>query len=435
MGAPESAYLDGVLHVSAPKIGVAISARNRNQRTTDTVTAWLKRLPSNAVLVIVDDASEEPIVAPRDRRVTLIRQDYQRGIAMTKNRSIAALMDLGVDHLFIADNDVFPTTDDWWKPYVESPEPHLSYQWASGTTWREIYRDPQHFAVAFPRGVMLYMERRVIESVGGMDPAYGAHGGEHVEYSTRIHKSGLTRWEYADVAGSDRIWYSHDKETGNREGSTYSLVRRRLMCDANGRLWDKRRPQFIPYREGEGSQSYDLGPSLGPSYEDCLDHVLSVCTEGTGLEFGVGKGNSLRRICSEMFTYGFDSWDGLPEDWRPGFPKGMFACEPPQLVHTHLVKGLFSDTVPLFELDDLGHITLVHLDADLYSSTKAILDNLDHTKVFTPGTFVVFDEWHGFPGAGPDDHEQRAWREFADRTGLKWSVVGHGPEQWAVRIT
>jgi hypothetical protein len=38
-------------------------------------------------------------------------------------------------------------------------------------------------------------------------------------------------------------------------------------------------------------------------------------------------------------------------------------------------------------------------------------------------------------GAGPDVHEQRAWRVFADRTGIGWTVTGHGFQQWAVRIT
>ena len=43
--------------------------------------------------------------------------------------------------------------------------------------------------------------------------------------------------------------------------------------------------------------------------------------------------------------------------------------------------------------------------------------------------------WYGFHGAGPDVHEQRAWRVFADRTGIGWTVTGHGFQQWAVRIT
>ena len=39
------------------------------------------------------------------------------------------------------------------------------------------------------------------------------------------------------------------------------------------------------------------------------------------------------------------------------------------------------------------------------------------------------------PPRRPDVHEQRAWRVFADRTGIGWTVTGHGFQQWAVRIT
>lgn len=164
--------------------------------------------------------------------------------------------------------------------------------------------------------------------------------------------------------------------------------------------------------------------------EGTLDHVLLMRPHGAALEFGVGEGNSLRRIAAHMFAYGFDSFRGLPEKWRDGFDKGMFACPPPTIANTHLVVGQYADTVPLFELEPAGPIGLVHLDADLYSSTRTVLDHM--RPVFQPGTYVVFYEWHGYPGC--EAHEQRAWREFADRTGIGWTVIGRGPEQWAIRI-
>ena len=45
-----------------------------------------------------------------------------------------------------------------------------------------------------------------------------------------------------------------------------------------------------------------------------------------------------------------------------------------------------------------------------------------------PGTTASISPrwWHGFHGAAPDVHEQRAWRVFADRTGIGWTVTGHG---------
>src|SRR5690606_27633003 len=135
----------------------------------------------------------------------VVRHDYAKGIAMAKNRCITELMDLGCQHLFLADDDCWPTADNWWRPYVESPEPHLMFQWPKGRV--KVIRDLDgHQAYSFPRGVMLYAERRAIDTVGGMDTGYGAHGGEHVDWSQRIHDAKLTTFPFMDVKGSHQLW-------------------------------------------------------------------------------------------------------------------------------------------------------------------------------------------------------------------------------------
>lgn len=428
----------------APRLGIAISTRNRRDLLIATLAEWIKHTPAAVPIVVVDDASDEPIELRSHRaipfdthNVIVVRQEYRRGVAMTKNRCIAELMDLGVEHLFLADDDCHPVTGGWWKPYVDSPEPHLSWQWprlARGNhKWKIVHNDGEHFSIGFPRGVMLYAERRVIDQVGGMDPAYGLHGGEHVEWQQRIHDHGLTRWPFADICGSDKLWWSLDKEQGGTQGSTIDLPERQKLVGANGKLWGKQQPDHVPYREHAGTQDYQLGPKLGDAFESCLDHVLLMRPHGSALEFGVGQGNSLRRIAQRMFAYGFDSFAGLPEKWRDGFDKGMFACPPPTIANTHLVIGQYADTVPLFELDQAGPIGLVHLDCDLESSTRIVLQHIGPS--LKPGTYVVFDEWHGFPGASENAHEQKAWRDFASESGISWTVIGHGPEQLAIRIT
>ena len=47
--------------------------------------------------------------------------------------------------------------------------------------------------------------------------------------------------------------------------------------------------------------------------------------EGLFLEFGVASGSTLTAIVEKAppgMVHGFDSFQGLPEDWRPGFPAG-----------------------------------------------------------------------------------------------------------------
>lgn len=179
---------------------------------------------------------------------------------------------------------------------------------------------------------------------------------------------------------------------------------------------------------------FDLGPQMGHAYLDVLDHVLQLVPEdGYALEFGVASGRSLALIAQRLKVVGFDSFEGLPEDWRDGFPRGMFACKPPQIANASIVIGLFDETLPRWfnEGDDpLDELRLVHIDCDLYSSTATVLEHVGPRLL--PGTYVVFDEFHGYPGC--EDHEQRAWSEFIAATGRAYDVVGHGPEQWAVRI-
>jgi len=179
--------------------------------------------------------------------------------------------------------------------------------------------------------------------------------------------------------------------------------------------------------------TYDLGPSLGGDPLDVLRHVLTLVPEdGYALEFGVASGRTLSLIAQQLPVVGFDSFDGLPEDWRAGFPKGMFACPPPQIANATVVIGLFEETLPRWYADcgQLEQLRLLHIDCDLYGSTATVLEHVGPRLL--PGTYVVFDEFHGYPGC--EEHEQRAWSEFNGWADLSYDVVGHGPEQWAVRI-
>ena len=173
---------------------------------------------------------------------------------------------------------------------------------------------------------------------------------------------------------------------------------------------------------------------------DTLRHALGLIEiPGMALEFGVASGTTLR-IITEAFTEregtvaGFDVFSGLPETWRTGFPVGEFAQESiPEVPGAQLVPGLFEDTLPSFLNDKSGPVAFLHLDADLYSSTKTVLDLLGDRLV--PGSIVVFDEFFNYPGW--QQHEYRAWTEFVTRTGISFEYLGYtvDNEQVIVEIT
>lgn len=199
---------------SSPKIGVAVSTYNRPEVLATTLGKILEFTPG-AFIAVVDDASPTPVSVPEG--VHLYRNEVNSGIAATKNKSIEILMDAGCEHLYLFDDDAFPLVEDWWKPYAESPEPHLMYMFedlAGANKLRDVkvlYNDGVHVAYTGPRGVMLYAHRSVVDVVGGMDHIYGRWGYEHGDWSNRIHHEGLTTWRYADVVGSSRIIYSLDE--------------------------------------------------------------------------------------------------------------------------------------------------------------------------------------------------------------------------------
>jgi Macrocin-O-methyltransferase (TylF) len=102
------------------------------------------------------------------------------------------------------------------------------------------------------------------------------------------------------------------------------------------------------------------------------------------LEFGVAHGKSMSEMV-QIFTapearfYGFDSFIGLPEQWLM-HDVGAFSNQGkfPAINDARLqfVKGWFQNSVPPFMADfnkDPRRPTLVHFDADLYSSTLFLL--------------------------------------------------------------
>src|SRR5690242_17568866 len=136
------------------------------------------------------------------------------------------------------------------------------------------------------------------------------------------------------------------------------------------------------------------------------------------LEFGVATGGTLRMLAQHApVIYGFDWFRGLPEDWRDGDgglqePRGKFACSLPHDIpaNAYLVIGLFESTLPDWLTEHSGPFGFVHIDCDLYSSTKFVLEQLEP---HLDGTVIAFDEIGPFPAG--DYHEGRAWREFLAR--------------------
>ena len=211
--------IDGVRYAPtgdhACRIGIAISTHNRHEVLQQALEHHLKHLPAGALIVVIDDGSAIPVTVPDG--VMVIRCEESCGIVAAKNASLEALIDAGCEHLFLWDDDAWPVAGGWERPYIESPEPHLAYQFQDFATGQKLndiavlYRDGKHIAYTGQRGVMLYYHRSAIEKVGGFDPVYQRGMYEHSDLALRIHNTGLTSWAFADVVGSNRLIYSLDE--------------------------------------------------------------------------------------------------------------------------------------------------------------------------------------------------------------------------------
>jgi hypothetical protein len=170
------------------------------------------------------------------------------------------------------------------------------------------------------------------------------------------------------------------------------------------------------------------------SKEDFLVDAVRQCSiQGLYLEFGVATGGTLRIIASTTpeKVYGFDCFSGLPEEWRPGFPKGSFSATLPSVPHNvELVVGLFEDTLPEFMKAHQRPISLLHIDCDLYSSTKCIFDCAGDRII--AGTIIVFDEYINYPGWCA--HEYRAFQEFVRQHDVKYSYHSLVPSHQQVCV-
>lgn len=148
--------------------------------------------------------------------------------------------------------------------------------------------------------------------------------------------------------------------------------------------------------------------------------------------------------------YLFDSFQGLPEaiedadlntplvmngTWGAGT---CYVLNPEQLRgvcsehlsndRIHIAEGWFSDTMSQLRSD--LEFAFIHVDCDLYSSTRDVLDGLFSQKHVAEGALIYFDDWD-CNASRPDLGERLAWSEAVKKYNINYSpshsyaVFGH----------
>lgn len=158
-----------------------------------------------------------------------------------------------------------------------------------------------------------------------------------------------------------------------------------------------------------------------------FDYTLpKINQEGLILEFGVRKGLTIKEISKRIGNrkcHGFDSFEGLPEDWSgQQYPKGAYSengkiPKVPKNVIIH--KGWFKDTLPVFLKKNKQKIDFIHFDCDLFSSTKKILDLAGNR--LHKGSILIFDEYFNYPNW--KKHEFKAFQQFVKNKNIQYEYL------------
>ena len=164
------------------------------------------------------------------------------------------------------------------------------------------------------------------------------------------------------------------------------------------------------------------------SQKEIIKYAIQNCAQKENyLEFGVATGRSINIIASfvpdSAKVFGFDTFEGLPQDWTGHFAtSGTFkqAKFPKVASNVVLIKGLFENTLPDFKAQMVGGIGFCHIDCDLYSSTRTILQIVGDK--LTSGSYILFDEYFNYPAWR--QHEWKAWQEFCEANDVKYRYAG-----------
>lgn len=143
------------------------------------------------------------------------------------------------------------------------------------------------------------------------------------------------------------------------------------------------------------------------------------------LEFGVAEGVAFKWWVNKITNpdcrfYGFDVFTGLPEDFgvmkkHHYDTKGSF----PEIKDNRVefISGLFQDSLPSFlKSYEANNRKVIHMDADLYSSTLFVLTRL--YPILKKDDIIIFDEF------GVPTHEFKAFTEIVHAYNLKYSIIG-----------
>ncbi len=151
-------------------------------------------------------------------------------------------------------------------------------------------------------------------------------------------------------------------------------------------------------------------------------------------EFGVWRGEAFKYLIKTFKKgYGFDTFEGLPEDWH-NEKAGTYSSEGniPKVAGGEFIVGKFEDSLPEFFAKKRPMASIINFDADLYSSTICALNF--SKPVIDRHTILIFDEF--LINENWEQDEYKALEEFCNKNHFTYEVlaISFFSKQVAVRL-
>ena len=178
------------------------------------------------------------------------------------------------------------------------------------------------------------------------------------------------------------------------------------------------------------------------SSDKIRDHAINCAKENDNdpdfiyIEFGVFSGTSINFFSNKIKKniYGFDSFQGLKEDWLgTSVPKGTFDLNKkiPKLNNNVIpIVGWIQDTLPKFLNEKQPKICFIHMDVDTYQSSKFILEKIKPFLI--NNSIILFDEIYNFEGW--DVGEYKALKEVFNDDEFQFISFSVDTAQAAIKI-
>jgi len=230
---------------------ISIITYNRAKRLGEVIEGVLKTIPRGTDVFVCDDGS-------RDNTREVVREfpsvfyfcGPNRGVGANKTRGLYLMR----NHHFsvLLEDDLVPVENGWFEIY-ESVSAHMDIHHfcrvqdkiipESNPSFSEYLKQAMNVTPIYassPRGDFTFLTRKVIQTVGGMNPAFSGVGYAHVEWSARVRKAVLishplgwidiveARDKFKQIGDTDGGRWDDDKSLIAKQIKRNRLIAKRL---------------------------------------------------------------------------------------------------------------------------------------------------------------------------------------------------------------